>query len=337
MLISAEAKWAPAGSASADAAVEFLTDDADRIVATGDAAGIAAADCMARVGAAKDLAVGMAAPPARTGAVELPLQRTSDLLRGILTKNPSVKTFTVQRILSSIGFDSVEASLMVLSLPAIVPVPVTGGRTRTALEIGVIGGQMAAGRGRVKLPAFLLKKSISRRALAVAIHAVLPVLERAQKKLRPRWSWVDHANVRRAIGLFILLLALALAQPFFGIQALHAVSIFVMSLGMAEKDGLAVLAGVAVGLLSLALVAASGISAKAARSKVAAWLRKAVRRIGASGVSALLEKHGYDRLAKVSALQWSDFLLLWNPDPARPPSPPNRSGASLRKSRRASA
>jgi hypothetical protein len=270
-------------------------------------------DGAASTGAARAEALAVLAGDAghaRDGAaesVELPLSKASALLRGILLKNPGIKTFSVQRILSSVGSDRFEA-LLVLSLPAIVPV--TGGRRMAAMSAGAIGCQMAAGSRRIKLPSFILKKSVSRRALAVAIHAVLPILEAAQKMLRPRWSWVSHANVRRAVGLFVFLLAIAIAQPFFGFHTLHATSIFVMSLGMAENDGLAVLLGVAVGLVSLATVVASGLSV---RARAGAWLRKLARRLGLTALAAVLKRHGYDRVAEVVTLQWSDLLLLWNP------------------------
>ena len=80
------------------------------------------------------------------------------------------------------------------------------------------------------------------RALAVAIHASLPVLEAIEKIARPRWLWLSHSRLRQALGLFVLLMALGLAFPLFGLGSLHATSIFVIALGMAEQDGLAMLA-----------------------------------------------------------------------------------------------
>jgi hypothetical protein len=220
----------------------------------------------------------------------------------------------VQRILHAIGGDRIEASLMMFSIPAIVPVP--GPRGIVTLPTGALGYQLLSGRKRITLPRSILKKSVTRRALAVAIHAVLPVLEAAEKVMRPRWSWVSHSSSRRAIGLFVFLLALALAFPLFGFNALHATSIFVMALGMAEQDGLAVLLGVAVGLLSLALLAASGSSARALRAKAGQWLRKIGKKLGLMAFAEVLERRGYDRLARLLTLQWSDLLVLWNPERA---------------------
>ena len=255
----------------------------------------------------------IAAMAAATSAPDgLSAVRTSEVLRGILTKNPGVKTFSVERILSSIGSERFGASLMMFSLPAIVPVPAPWGMV--TLPTGAIACQLLSGQKQIKLPRFVLKKSVSRRALAVALHAILPTLEAAEKVVRPRWSWVNHPSARRAIGLFVFLLAIAIAYPLFGFNALHATSIFVMALGMAEQDGLAVLMGVAVGVLSFAVLAASGMSARALRAKAGNWLRKMGRKLGLAALARILHRRGYPRLARILAFQWSDLLLFWNPE-----------------------
>jgi hypothetical protein len=238
------------------------------------------------------------------------LPRTSQMLRSILTDNPGVKTFTIERILASIGTDHFEASLMLFSIPAILPIP--GPRGIATVPTGAIACQLAAGQKQIQLPRFVLKKCVSRRALAVAIHAVLPALEAAEKVLRPRWSWVSHSSSRRAIGLFIMLLAIAIAYPLFGFSALHATSIFVMALGMAEQDGLAVLIGVAIGMLSLAVLAASGMSARALRAKALRWVRRVGQRLGLRVFASFLRRRGYHRLARLLTLEWSTLLLVWD-------------------------
>ncbi|MGC4087855.1 MAG: exopolysaccharide biosynthesis protein [Polyangiaceae bacterium] len=251
-------------------------------------------------------------------------KRTSELLRDILTNNPHLQTFTIEQILASIG-EHPEASLMMVTLPAIVPVPKQKGAV--AAPAGALAYQLFSGEQRTRLPRFILRKSISRRALAVAIHAVLPVLEASEKAMRPRWTWINHSAARRAIACFVFLLALAIAFPLFGFTSLHATSIFVIALGMAEQDGLAVLVGAAVGFLSLALVA-SGASARALREKAVAWLRKATRKLGFKAFIDYLRRRGYERVARILTFEWSKLLLLWNPEKPRAVAP--RVGAAAR-------
>jgi hypothetical protein len=251
------------------------------------------------------------------GAVRLARSvRTSDVLRSILTKNPDVKVFSVERIMASIGPD-IESSLMMFSLPGIVPVPKPTGMV--ALPTAALAYQLVSGKRQIRLPRYVLKKTVSRKALAVAIHAALPVLQATEKFVRPRWNWVNHSSARRAIGIFIFLLAVAVAFPLFGFSPLHATSIFVMALGMAEQDGLAVLIGVTVGLLSLAAVAASGASARALRQKAARWLRRLGQKVGLQVLGRWLRHNGYDKLAALLSFEWSRLLLLWDPERSRRP------------------
>ena len=238
--------------------------------------------------------------------------RTSELLRRILTDNPEVETFSVGKILSALGSERLEASLMVFSLPGIVPVPTERGGV--CLPAAAVASQMVAGQKKIPIPRFVLGRSISRRALAVAIHSVLPLLEASEKTLRKRWNWVSHANTRRAVGVFVFLLALAIAWPLFGFNALHATSIFVMALGMAEQDGLALLIGVLVGVLSLVLLLASGLSLRSLRMKAAAWLRKVAMKLGLAAFVRFLRAQGYELVAKILTFKWSHILMLWDPE-----------------------
>jgi len=265
--------------------------------------------------------VALATASAALPSTMAPPPRTSEILRGVLANNPGVQRFSVERILGSIGMDRAEVSLLMFSLPAIVPVPVS--RSMVALPTGALARQLVSGEKQLQIPRFVLKKVISRRALAVAVHSVLPIVEAAEKVVRPRWNWINHSGVRRAIGLFIFLLAVAIAFPLFGFTSLHATSIFVMALGMAEQDGLAVLLGVAVGVISLAVLAASGMSARALRAKASRWLRKLGQKLGLEVLARFLRRRGYARLARLLTLEWSSVLLLWDPE-RRGPSVPGK-------------
>lgn len=253
--------------------------------------------------------------PSSESSHELSRPRMSEILRGILSDNPGVETFSVERILASIGTENLEASLLTFALPAIVPVEVPDGVV--ALPTGALGYQLALGRKRVRLPTFVLTKSVSRRSLAVAIHAMLPILEAAERVVRPRWSWVSHPLARRLIGLLVFLLAVAIAYPLFGGSAFQAMSIFVLSLGMAEQDGLAVLLGVVAGVVSLALLAASGLSLRAMGAKLRDKLRTLARKLGLTTLARYLEQRGYPRIASILTFSWSDLLMKWDPERKR--------------------
>ncbi|WP_280110204.1 exopolysaccharide biosynthesis protein [Methylocella silvestris] len=248
---------------------------------------------------------------AARSAPKSPAIRTSQALREILTKNPTVKNFTVQRIVESIGGAGSQTSLMLFSLPAIVPF--AGASDFTGVPTGMIAGQMAAGRTQIKLPKFVLERSVPRRSLAVAIHAILPVLERAEKAARPRWRWVSEPAAQRVLAVFIFLLAIAVAIPMLGFNAPHAAAIFIISFGLAEQDGVAILVGVAAGVLSLCLMIGHSLSRRTFRSFATDWLKSLSKKLALRCAAAFFKKLGF-KWAELLNIEWGKLLLLWDPE-----------------------
>lgn len=191
---------------------------------------------------------------AKEGATEN--LRTSQVLRNLLEKNPGVENFTVEQIVSSIGNTSFGASLMFFSIPEVIPIPIPAISALVVLPTAVISTQMVAGKRQIRLPKFLLKRTVPRKAVAVAIKAILPFLEKAEKRMKRRWEWATNPLAQRLLGIFIFLLALSIAFPIPGFNMPQAVAIFIIALGLVEKDGLVVIAGVLIGLAAMAVLGA---------------------------------------------------------------------------------
>jgi hypothetical protein len=180
--------------------------------------------------------------------------RTSQILRDILANNPEVQDFSVELIVNSIGESSFGTSLMFFAIPEVVPIPVPGLAAIVVIPTAVISAQLASGQKQIRLPKFILKKTVPRRALAAAIHAILPLLEKAEKVAKPRWKWATTPLAKRLLGVFIFILALSIAFPIPGFNMPQAISTFIIALGLAEDDGMLIAAGVLGGLASLALL-----------------------------------------------------------------------------------
>ncbi len=257
-------------------------------------------------------AVSLPTKPRKKHAGGASLARTSDILRAVLSNNPNVETFTIGSILDAIGADRVEASMMLFSVPAVVPV--TGAPAFSGVSSCALGGHFVRGRTSLKVPKVILSKTVPRRSLAAAVHALLPILERAEKLMKPRLAWLVSPVARRLLGVLLFVLAVTIAFPVIGLDPLHGTSIFMISLGLAEKDGLAVLIGAAVGILSLALIASAGLTLKSLRAKAAKLLKKLVRRLGLDALAFHCEQRGWKRLADILRFRWADVLLMWDPE-----------------------
>ncbi len=196
-----------------------------------------------------------AEPESEPAAKQSEVQRTSDVLKALLENN-SDEWFTVEQICAGLGTSSFGVSLLAFSIPEVVPIPVPGISAIVALPTGVVSAQMIAGKKELRLPKWLLRRKVPRKALSAAIHAILPALKRIEKGAKPRGRWVSNPLTQRLLGLFIFVLALFIALPIPATNMPPAIAIFVTSLGMVERDGVLICAGILIGLASMVLIGA---------------------------------------------------------------------------------
>jgi hypothetical protein len=209
--------------------------------------------------ASKAVSVPSPEPKEQASATQSEAQRTSDVLKALLANN-SDEWFTVEQICAGLGTSSFGVSLLAFSIPEVVPIPVPGISAIVALPTAVVSAQMMAGQKELRLPKWVLRRKVPRKALAAAIHAVLPALKRLEKGAKPRGGrWVSSALTQRLLGLFIFVLALFIALPIPATNMPPAIAIFVTSLGMVERDGLLICVGVLIGLASMVLIGAFAV------------------------------------------------------------------------------
>lgn len=144
--------------------------------------------------------------------------------------------------------------LAVVAVPAIVPSP--------GLPVGFVFGTMLAlvalsmvfGRDKPKIPAWLGRMRLKPSVVDLLTSRGAGLLRRVERHLRPRAATFLTASSVRLLGLVTALMGVLIALPIpFG-NTLPGVSVLLMGLGLAARDGLAVL-----GSLILAVVA-TGVS-----------------------------------------------------------------------------
>jgi hypothetical protein len=193
----------------------------------------------------------------KTGARERATPRTSEILRRLL-EDDSRDSLTIEEIVSELGPRSLPASLMVFTIPEVLPIPLPGLSTAVVIPTGIISYQMFRGKEEITLPRWILDRSVPRSAFAGCVKAILPFLEKAEGKVRPRWRWVSSRAGKRFIGFFVLLMAAIIALPIPFTNMPFAIAIFIIGLGLAEEDGALISLGI---LLGIALIALIGVAA----------------------------------------------------------------------------
>lgn len=178
--------------------------------------------------------------------------RLSDIVRSLDTK----ADITVGELADSLGERAFGALMFIFAVPNAIPMP-PGTSAILGLPLVILTWQVMVGRQSLWLPKAIRNRRISRDMLETFVSKVTPVMARLERILKPRLGFVVASDLaERLIGLvaFPLALILFLPIPFGNIPP--ALSIACLALGLAERDGLAVIIGYALGAASAAILAA---------------------------------------------------------------------------------
>lgn len=159
------------------------------------------------------------------------------------------ESLTVRGILTVLGDRIYALLIVVLGIPNCLPMPPPL-PLLCGLVLAFIALQLALGRSTPWLPKALLDRKINRKDVARVSRRAVPLFERLERYTRPRLMLFVEPIAHRVIGVLVLLLAIALicAPPFIG-QIPIGFSICLIGLGLVERDGLIVFAGLVIGCI----------------------------------------------------------------------------------------
>ena len=162
---------------------------------------------------------------------------------------------TLGSLLSELGGASFGWAIVVFALVALLPLP-PGSTLLTALPLLVTTAQMMLGFDHVRLPGPLSRLPIDPERLRRTVLGLRPVTRRLERVLRPRLGALIARRNDRLMGVLLFVIALALFLPVPLSAWFPAISLFVVGVGLVERDGLVVALGLGLGLASVALTAA---------------------------------------------------------------------------------
>jgi hypothetical protein len=165
----------------------------------------------------------------------------SDLLRALPDRLGSDEA-SIGELIDLLAPKSYPLVMLLLAIPNLIPL--------AALML-----QMSLGYRKPILPRFLARRKISLPQLRAACRRAIPYAERLEALIRPRCSFMLRSAVDRFIGLAALLLSLIIMLPIpFG-NALPALAICIIAVGLLRGDGLTILAGLGVAAAELVFLA----------------------------------------------------------------------------------
>ncbi|MDH6267322.1 hypothetical protein M2360_002719 [Rhizobium sp. SG_E_25_P2] len=179
-------------------------------------------------------------------------QSLSQLLRE-LSDNAGEK-ITLGEIADGMEHRSFGAFLVVFCLPNLIPLP-PGATFILGLPLVFVSFQMAFSRlDTIWLPRRLHEYAFDNRAFAKVLDKFLPWIGWTERFIKPRF-WVGEMRLyERFLGLFALLLALIIFLPIPLGNMGPAYALALIGLGLTERDGLTMIAGVALGLIFTAVI-----------------------------------------------------------------------------------
>ena len=144
--------------------------------------------------------------------------------------------------------------MFIFAVPNIIPTP-PGTSAILGAPLLALTYQSMIGRKSIWLPHSLRGRVLDPGLVTAFVARVLPWVERSEKLLKPRILILTRPACERIFGAitFILSLILFLPIPFGNI--LPAASISLIALGLAERDGIAVVSGAALAALSVLILA----------------------------------------------------------------------------------
>jgi hypothetical protein len=157
---------------------------------------------------------------------------------------------TLGEIADALGPTAIGVVLVVLTLPALIPIPGPIGFVFGSVLI-LVSAQLLASVRRLWLPEMVRRRQIPVGVVVSMVTAGLPLVRRAETLLKPRRLLPLTGRLGRTVlAAPLMVLALTIALPIPLGNLLPAFGIIVISLGLVMRDGLAVLVGLIIGVLA---------------------------------------------------------------------------------------
>ncbi len=186
-----------------------------------------------------------------------PTRRLTRRLLAIVGRKGSEDSRTIAELVTGLGDRSFGWLILIFAMVNLIPMPV-GGNMITSIPLIIVVAQMALGLPRVRLPGFILRRQVGRRAWQKLVLRMRPIIRPIERMTKPRHLYVFGPGFERVLGAFMLVVAICLFLPLPGSGYIPATSLFIFGLGLVERDGLVTLLGAVLGLVAIIITSVVG-------------------------------------------------------------------------------
>jgi hypothetical protein len=173
-----------------------------------------------------------------------PLRKLSEELHA-LAEQFRERTVTLHEVMATLGTRASGLTIVILALPFCSPISIPGLSVPFGAVIFLLGACFVIGRPPW-LPPRLLAVELPPKFFRMVLEGASKFIGWIERRLHPRWAWVTGTTaIMRLHGLLVCAGAGLLLLPLGGIpftNMLPALVVVIGTLGMMERDGVAVAA-----------------------------------------------------------------------------------------------
>jgi hypothetical protein len=177
--------------------------------------------------------------------------RLSDILLAIAQAQDKER-ISIGDLLMAMQHRALGALIFIFAVPNALPVP-PGVSAVLGAPLLFLTAQLMLGMN-AWLPKFITDRSLLRVDFEKVIVKVAPWLAKAERLMRPRLQLLARGPALNVIGLLCLVLSIVLFLPIPLGNMLPAVALCILALGVLERDGVWVIIGALVGVVSVVIV-----------------------------------------------------------------------------------
>lgn len=178
-------------------------------------------------------------------------KKLSAVLRDL--KESPGESVSLNLLITSLGNRSFVPLLIIFAIPNLFFF-VPGSSVITGLPLIFMAAQLVLGRPAVWLPNFLGNRAIEHQAFVRIITRTIPWIEWVERLVKPRYWLLPPRASELTVGLGCLVMSVVMFLPIpFG-NTLPALSVILLALSLSERDGLWLLGGFLLSLVSFAVV-----------------------------------------------------------------------------------
>jgi len=170
-------------------------------------------------------------------------------LKQILTAHEN-DAISVRDIVATLGDRGFGLLIVLLSLPSALPVPAAGYSIPFGILLAILAAQIIAGRSTPWLPNWALNMKLGRKMSEGIVNYAVKFFDRMEHLIKRRFEWAAGRAGLIFAGSVIIFMSGVMIIPIPMTNTFPAFVIFLVGVGMTEKDGLIFIGAAILGALT---------------------------------------------------------------------------------------